>query len=82
MTYTGSGETRFEWDPAKERINQRRHGVSFEQAAELLTDDAKALEIYDEEHSVDEDRFIAVGRTRHGVLVVVSRRWKRASFVS
>ena len=62
---------RFEWDPAKDRINRAKHGVSFEDAAELLAGDAKCLEIYDEDHSQTEDRFIAIGRTKLGILVVV-----------
>lgn len=33
---------RFEWDPVKARINQRKHGVSFEDAM-LVLDDPCAL---------------------------------------
>jgi uncharacterized DUF497 family protein len=33
------------------------------------------LEIYDEEHSQDEDRFIAVGSVRRGVILVVFTEW-------
>ena len=62
---------RFEWDPSKARVNQAKHGVSFEDAAELLASDTDYLEIYDLEHSVHEDRFVAVGPTRLGILVVV-----------
>jgi uncharacterized DUF497 family protein len=62
---------RFEWDPSKDKINRAKHGVSFEDAAELLAGDADYVEIYDLDHSLDEDRFIAVGSTRLGILVVV-----------
>ena len=62
---------RFEWDPAKDRANRAKHGVSFEDATQLLAGDVDYLEIYDAEHSIDEDRFIAVGHTRLGILVVV-----------
>jgi uncharacterized DUF497 family protein len=61
----------FEWDPTKAQINKAKHGVSFEDAAEFLASDVDYLEIYDAEHSINEDRFIAVGPTRQGVLVVV-----------
>ena len=63
--------TRFEWDPKKARSNRNKHGVSFEDAAELFTGAADYLELYDAEHSGDEDRFIAVGPIQAGVVVVV-----------
>ena len=61
---------RFEWDPAKDKDNQAKHGLSFEEAAELFKASADYLEIYDEEHSDEEDRFIAMGPIRRGVIVV------------
>ncbi len=61
---------RFEWDPAKEKINRTKHGLSFDEAAELFKAGIDYLEIYDEEHSDEEDRFIAVGPIRRGVIVV------------
>ena len=62
---------RIEWDPAKDRLNRKRHRLAFEQAAELFRSGADYLEIYDEEHSDQEDRFVAVGRIQQGVIVVV-----------
>ena len=62
---------RFDWDEAKSRQNQRKHGVAFEDAQRLLESDCDYLEIFDAEHSEDEDRFIGVGPTRRGILVVV-----------
>lgn len=62
---------RFEWDEAKNRQNRRKHGVDFEDARRLFESRADYLEIFDAEHSEDEDRFIAVGSTRRGILVVV-----------
>ena len=61
----------FEWDPAKNRANQARHGISFEEASELFSSGEDYLEIYDELHSTDEDRFIAVGPIAGGIVVVV-----------
>lgn len=61
---------KFAWDEAKNRENQRKHNVSFEEARELFRSD-QYLEIFDEEHSVDEDRFIAIGPIRRGVVLVV-----------
>jgi len=48
---------RVEWDPAKARINLRKHGVSFEEAETVFYDD-HALLLDDPEHSGDEDRFV------------------------
>jgi uncharacterized DUF497 family protein len=61
----------FEWDSAKESANRERHGISFDEVRELFTSDVDYLEIYDFEHSRDEDRFIAVGPVRRGLVVVV-----------
>ena len=61
----------FEWDSAKDRGNRQQHGVSFDEAKELFTGDADYLEIYDAEHSYDEDRFIAIGPIQRGLVLVV-----------
>jgi uncharacterized DUF497 family protein len=54
---------RFEWDPGKSRRNETRHGVSFDEAATVFTDD-NALFMGDPEHSEDEDRFLLLGMSR------------------
>lgn len=51
---------RFEWDRAKNTINKRKHGVSFEEAETVFSDE-HALLIDDPEHSDEEDRFILLG---------------------
>ena len=51
---------RVEWEEAKNLANQRKHGISFEEAEELLAGDSDFLEIFDEAHSAAEDRFIAI----------------------
>jgi len=61
----------FEWDAAKDRANRVRHGVSFDEVTELFTGGGDYLELYDVEHSHDEDRFIAIGPVRRGLVVVV-----------
>jgi uncharacterized protein len=58
----------FEWDLKKEQANVRKHGISFARARQLLESDADYLEIFDEAHSVDEDRFIAIGPIDEGVI--------------
>jgi len=61
---------RFDWDPSKDKINREKHGLSFDEAIGLFRSGVDYLEIYDEEHSDEEDRFIAVGPIRRGVIVV------------
>ena len=50
----------FEWDNRKAELNKKKHGVSFEEAATVF-DDADALQIFDPDHSEEEDRFILLG---------------------
>jgi uncharacterized DUF497 family protein len=58
------------WDDAKNRVNQRKHGISFEEASVLFRGD-DYLEIFDEAHSDEEDRFIAIGPVDRGLVLVV-----------
>ena len=62
---------RFEWDGRKERQNIAKHGVSFQEAEELFTSNVDFLEIYDADHSDIEERFIAIGPIRRGLVLVV-----------
>jgi uncharacterized DUF497 family protein len=62
---------RFEWDEAKDRSNQRKHGLSFAEAKQLFEGPRDYLEIFDAAHSEAEDRFIAIGEIDRGVAVVV-----------
>jgi uncharacterized protein len=59
------------WDDAKNRSNQKKHGVSFQEAAVLFTQGDDYLEIFDQAHSDEEDRFIAIGPVLRGVVLVV-----------
>lgn len=61
---------RVEWDPEKDRANRIRHGLGFDEVRGLFEGDADYLVIYDEEHSDDEDRFVAVGPITKGVVTV------------
>ncbi len=60
----------FEWDPEKARMNSRKHKVAFEKAAEVFLDKL-AVSIFDEDHSIDEDRWVTMGRDRDDKLLVV-----------
>ena len=68
MAYTSA--VKVSWDDAKNLANQKKHGISFDEARALFaTEDY--LEIFDAEHSDAEDRFIAIGLIRRGLVVVV-----------
>ena len=53
-------ELRFIWDENKDRLNRKKHGVSFEEAKTVFFDE-NAIEFSDPEHSTEEDRFILLG---------------------
>jgi uncharacterized DUF497 family protein len=59
------------WDEAKNVANQRKHGISFEEAKELFVSRIDYLEIFDDAHSDIEDRFIAVGPVSRGLVLIV-----------
>ena len=60
----------FEWDPRKALANLSKHGVSFEEASTAFGDPL-SLTIPDPEHSRGEERFILLGQSGHGRLLVV-----------
>lgn len=59
------------WDEAKNLANRRNHHLTFEEASELFRSGAEYLEIFDDVHSSTEDRFIAIGPIRRGLILVV-----------
>lgn len=62
---------RFEWDERKNRANQRKHGVSFEEATEVFGDPLH-LSWLDERFSVFEERWVTVGQIRTGLTLTVA----------
>ena len=62
---------RFDWDDAKDRVNQAKHAIGFREASELFSSGVDYLEIFDAEHSYAEARFIAIGRIRRGLVLIV-----------
>ena len=51
---------KFEWDEDKSEINRRKHQVRFDEAQTVFLDPL-AIDLYDEDHSEGEDRFIRIG---------------------
>lgn len=61
---------RFEWDAAKAAQNERKHGVTFDEAATAFEDE-EALLIADPDHSVGEERFVLLGLSASLRMLVV-----------
>ncbi|MGH9509455.1 MAG: BrnT family toxin [Terriglobales bacterium] len=62
----------FEWDPDKARTNQRKHGVSFEEAATVFFDEAAAVEDDPGHSRHGENRSRMIGRADTGRVLVVA----------
>jgi hypothetical protein len=60
----------FEWDDKKAKSNAKKHGVTFDEASTVFGD-ALSLTIPDPVHSEVEDRFVTMGSSFRGKLVVV-----------
>ena len=61
---------KFEWDENKNKINQNKHKISFDEAKTVFYDE-EALVIDDPEHSEEEERFIILGLSNKANLLVV-----------
>ena len=68
-------DIRFDWDPAKDRKNQRKHGVSFAEASSVFFDE-KGILIHGPDHSEQEDRCLLLGMSAKLRLLVVSNTYR------
>ena len=59
----------FEWDSAKDQLNQKKHGVSFALAQLAFLDHNRVI-LEDMEHSDDEKRYYCIGRVPGGIMTV------------
>lgn len=59
----------FEYDEEKNRANIKKHGISFRNAARVFFDYDR-IELYDEDNSLDEDRFDTIGDTSAGNIML------------
>jgi hypothetical protein len=72
----------FEWDEAKNEINKKKHGLSFETAAHVF-EDKNMVEIYDRFHStLEEERFLAIGEVGGVLTVVFTERGEAKRLIS
>ena len=51
---------RFKWNSYKDKANFRNHGLSFDEAKTVFYDE-NAVEFYDKDHSLGEDRYLMIG---------------------
>ena len=72
---------KFEWDQGKNLINQKKHKISFETAAYVFQDE-NYIEMYDFEHSTEEDRYIAIGCVGEVLFVVFTERKENIRLIS
>lgn len=68
---------KFEWDPNKEAINIKKHGVSFEQAAYVFADQF-SLSMFDDEHSNQEDRWVILGKSNNEMILLVIHTFRNS----
>lgn len=68
-------DLRFDWNPAKDRLNKRKHGVSFDEARTAFMDEHGRL-MHDPDHSDQEDRFILLGFSSMQRLLVVCHSYR------
>lgn len=66
---------RFEWDNWKNRINIRKHGISFEEASTVFYDE-RAILFDDPRHSLKEERFLIIGMSRKSHICIVSHCYR------
>ena len=57
----------FEWNHQKAKSNVTKHGISFEESATVFKDPI-AISIYDDEHSINEERWITLGISRKAII--------------
>ena len=71
-------ELAFDWDDLKAKANERKHGVSFEEARTVFYDENARLR-YDSDHSLNEERYILLGISSSLRLVVVCHVYREGN---
>jgi uncharacterized DUF497 family protein len=68
----------FEWDGKKAQDNRTKHGITLDEAATVFRD-SKALSIFDPNHSETEDRWVTMGISERGRLLIVIHTFREES---
>jgi uncharacterized protein len=69
---------KYAWDDNKAVKNLAKHGISFTEAKTIF-DDPLYVDFYDLDHSDDEERYLIVGESNRGRLLIVSYTERRES---
>ena len=70
-----------EWDDEKYRINIKKHGIYFEDAARIFLDENR-IENYDDFHSDYEERWKVIGKVRDILAVIYTERREKYRIIS
>ncbi len=73
-------ELKFTWDERKARSNEKKHGVSFNEAETVFYDENARL-LYDPEHSLEEERYILLGMSDSLRLLLVCHLYQESEEV-
>jgi len=66
---------RFTWDEKKDTVNMRKHKIDFSEACFIFAD-KYLLTLFDDKHSMEEDRWITMGQTPNGKILVVVHTYR------
>ena len=64
------------WDPAKEKINIQKHKITFTESCYVFADQY-SLTLFDKQHSENEDRWITLGQTPNGKILLVVHTFRK-----
>ena len=67
----------FEWNKGKEKVNIKKHDISFSEAQTVFYDE-NAIQFYDPDHSNEEDRFILLGANHKLNILLVCHCFREA----
>ena len=71
---------KFEWDESKNKSNFQKHGISFNEAQTVFSDEL-AIYLSDDDHSDNEERFIVIGASARTRLLVVCHCYRKSETV-
>ena len=67
---------KFVWDPAKEKINIQKHKITFTESCYVFADQY-SLTLFDKQHSENEDRWITLGQTPNGKILLAVHTFRK-----
>ena len=71
---------KFEWDKEKNKLNKKKHEVTFEEAEDVFYDDFGII-IDDPDHSISEERFVIIGLSEEQRILIVCHCYREENEV-